>query len=270
MESRFESEYADDLMPDLSASRLTNAQVEALADAEPPWTQMAMVLTTTIQRAVLNYYVAKRFSETFSSVIHGDVDAGRVGQAMVDMKNSLWRTAVNDIMAVIDVAAKNPSLAGSLTQVLRRAKNTLESQSPLPLSEIAQIKTIIKSVDPTAHSELDYLRYLRNKWSAHPALDRHFDDWGGADRTAHGVVLEAALVRVVNATQEAAIFIQSSDRLTDFRQPLGQVDADGRQQLAFDLTQVSLWASMIRDGVGKNFAALHSVVSPALANVARW
>lgn len=62
----FQSEHADSVLPSFDGAPATQFVLRVSADAETPWTQMSILMGTTVIQAVQSFYLAKRSRQYFS------------------------------------------------------------------------------------------------------------------------------------------------------------------------------------------------------------
>jgi len=170
----FASEYADSVLPTFEGAPATHAEVRIGADAEIPWTQMSVLLGTTVIQAVQSFYLAKRSRQYFSDLPEkGD----RVGQAIGDIDSRLMRMAVLDIAALNDggLADKDPenSRTASLSTTHQRMKRHL-TDANASAADLVRLDKLRTDINVDHYAPLKYVRHLRNKWAGHPSLDRRF------------------------------------------------------------------------------------------------
>lgn len=259
--SPFESEYADSVLPALDGDPATHAAVRVSADAEAPWTQMSVLLGTTVIQAVQSFYLAKRSEQYFSDLPEND---DRVGRAFSDINGRLMRLAVLDIAALNDggLAGNDPenSRTASLPTAHQRMKRHL-TQANASAVELDHLRELRTDINPDHYAPLKYVRHLRNKWAGHPSLDRRFDTWAGADKTLSIAAVEAALVRLVNNAHDTALFVSSATALQGFRQPPTVANPDGSIPMDVDLSNVIVLAKIMRDSADKGIHALRAQIT---------
>lgn len=259
--SPFESEYADSVLPALNGDPATHAAVRVGADAETPWTQMSVLLGTTVIQAVQSFYLAKRSVQYFSDLPEND---DRVGRAISDINSRLMRLAVLDIAALNDggLAGNDPenSRTASLPTAHQRMKRHL-TQASASAAELDRLRELRTDINPDHYAPLKYVRHLRNKWAGHPSLDRRFDTWAGADKTLSIAAVEAALVRLVNNAHDTALFVSSATALQGFRQPPAVANPDGSIPMDVDLSNVVVLAKIMRESADKGIHALRAQIT---------
>jgi len=259
--SPFESEYADSALPTFDGAPATHAVVRISADAETPWTQMSVLLGTTVIQAVQSFYLAKRSKQYFSDLPEND---DRVGQAIGDINSRLMRMAVLDIAALNDggLAGHDPenSRTASLPTTHQRMKRHLTdaNASAADLENLNKLRTDINS---DHYLPLKYVRHLRNKWAGHPSLDRRFDTWASADTTLSIAAVEAALARLVNNAHDTALFVSTAPALQDFRQPPAVATPDGSIPMEINLSNVIVWATLMRESAGSEVRSLRAQIT---------
>lgn len=259
--SPFESEYADSVLPTFEGDPATHAAVRVSADAETPWTQMSVLLGTTVIQAVQSFYLAKRSGQYFSDLPEND---DRVGRATSDINSRLMRLAVLDIAALNDggLAGNDPenSRTASLPTVHQRVKQHL-TQANATAAELDRLHELRTDINPDHFAPLKYVRHLRNKWAGHPSMDRRFDTWAGADKTLSIAAVEAALVRLVNNAHDTALFVSSAPALQGFRQPPTVASPDGSIPMDVDLSNVIVLAKIMRESADKGIHALRAQIT---------
>lgn len=257
----FESEYADSVLPTFEGDPATHGMLRVSADAEIPWTQMSVLLGTTATKAVQTFYLAKRFHQYFSDLPESD---DRVGRAIGDISDRLMRLAVLDVAALNDggLAGNDPgySRTASLPTAHQRMKRHLIAANA-PAADLDHLHKLRADINVDHHTPLKYVRHLRNKWAGHPSLDRRFDAWAGADKSLSNAAVEAALVRLVNNAYDTAAFVSSAPGLQSFRQPPTVLDPAGRIPMEMDLTNVLVWANLMRDSTGRGVRALRAQIT---------
>jgi hypothetical protein len=259
--SSFESEYADSALPTFQGKPAGHDEVRISSDVETPWTQMSALLETTVLQAVQSFYLAKRSRQYFSDLPeNGD----RVGQAIEHINNRLMRLAVLDIAALNDggLGFRDPehTRVASLPIAHNRMKKHLENANASS-AELDQLRKLRSDIDCNRYMPLLYVRHLRNKWAGHPSLDRRFDAWADANKTLSVAAVEAALVRLVNTTHGTALFVSSAPALQDFRQPPAVANPDGSRPMEVDLSNVIVWADVMRDSADKEVRALRAQIT---------
>lgn len=211
----FESEYADSVLPAFEGAPATHAAVRVGADAEIPWTQMSVLLGTTVIQAVQSFYLAKRSRQYFSDLPDSD---DRVGHAIGNINSRLMRMAVLDIAALNDggLAGNDPehSRTASLPTAHQRMKRHLIAANA-PAVDLDNLHKLQAAINVDLFTPLKYVRHLRNKWAGHPSLDRRFDAWAGADKTLSVAAVEAALARLVNTAHETAALVSAAPALQE-------------------------------------------------------
>lgn len=259
--SAFESEYADSVLPTFEGSPATHSVVRVSADAEPPWTQMSVLLGTTVIQAVQSFYLAKRSMQNFSDFPEAD---DRVGQAIGVINSRLMRIAVLDIAALNDggLAVNDPenSRTASLPTTHQRLKRQLTAANASP-AELNHLRKLQTEINGEHYAPLKYVRHLRNKWAGHPSLDRRFDPWANADKTLSVAGVEAALARLVNNAHDTALFVSSAAALQDFRQPPVTVNPNGSIPMEVDLSNVIVSAGLMRESAGNEVRALRAQIT---------
>lgn len=259
--SPFESEYADSVLPAFEGDPATHATVRVSADAETPWTQMSVLLGTTVIQAVQSFYLAKRSEQYFSDLPEKD---DRVGRVISDINRRLMRLAVLDIAALNDggLAGNDPenSRTASLPIAHRRMKSHL-IQANASTAELDRLRELQTDINLDHYAPLKYVRHLRNKWAGHPSLDRRFDNWAGADKTLSIAAVEAALVRLVNNAHQTALFVSSAPALQGFRQPPAMANPDGSISMEVNLSNVILFAKLMRESADDDIHALRAQIT---------
>lgn len=257
----FESEYADSALPTFQGAPATHAALRASADAEIPWTQMSVLLGTTVIQAVQSFYLAKRSRQYFSDLPESD---DRVGRAIRDINSRLMRMAVLDIAALNDggLVGNDPdnTRTASLPVAHQRMKRHLIVANA-PTTDLNRLSELQSNINVDHFQPLKYVRHLRNKWAGHPSLDRRFDAWAGADNTLSIAAVEAALVRLVNSAHDTAALVSSVAALESFRQPPAAVDPDGSIAFQVQLSEVVVWAKLMRDSAGQGVRALRAQIT---------
>lgn len=257
----FESEYADSVLPVFEGAPATHAAIRASADAEIPWTQMSVLLGTTVIQAVQSFYLAKRSRQYFNDLAEND---DRVGRAIGSINSRLMRMAVLDIAALNDggLAGNDPenSRTASLPTAHQRMKRQLIT-AHTPAVALEHLHDLQAAINVDLFTPLKYVRHLRNKWAGHPSLDRRFDAWAGADETLSIAAVEAALARLVNTAHETAAFVSSTPALQSFRQPPAVADPDGSIPMTLDLSNVLVWAEMMRESASREVRALRAQIT---------
>lgn len=259
--SPFESEYADSVLPTFEGAPATHSVVRMSADAETPWTQMSVLLGTTVIEAVQSFYLAKRSLQYFSDLPEKN---DRVGEAIGDINRRLMRMAVLDIAALNDggLAGNDPenSRTASLPTAHQRMKRHLidANASYTQLDHLDNLRTDI-NVDH--YAPLKYVRHLRNKWAGHPSLDRRFDAWAGANETLSIAAVESALARLVNNAHKTSELVSSALALQHFRQPPAVANPDGSIPMTVNLSNVISWAELMRQSAGSQARALRAQIT---------
>lgn len=255
----FESEYDDEHVRPFPGEPKDNSEIKALSDAEVPWTQMSTLLQHTVLKAVQNFYLAKKFHQNFSGFSGSGAQPDRAARTIADIEIQLWRMAVIDVAGINDQAASDASRTASLPKALMRMRPVLTALGAPAAADLERLEDIRSSINADNHQELLYVRHLRNKWAGHPSLDRRFDDWAEADKSVHLPVIEAALVRLVKGCQAAADLADASDHLTAFRQLQSpSVTVGESYPMSFNLSNVTLWADMMRDSTRQGVRAVRA------------
>lgn len=258
----FESEYPDSAVPIFQGAPATHDAVRISADAETPWTQMSALLGKTVLQAVQSFYLAKRSRQYFSDLPEND---DRVGRAIEDINERLMRMAVLDIAALNDGGLpsvrdpKNTRVASLPTAHRRMHKHLTDANASA--AELDQLSKLQSDINCDHYMPLLYVRHLRNKWAGHPSLDRRFDAWAGADKTLSVAAVEAALARLVNNARDTALFASKSPALQDFRQPPAVANPDGSWPMEIALSNVTVFASLMRDSAGSQIRALRAQIT---------
>ena len=222
---------------------------------------MSALLGNTVIQAVETFYLAKRSRQYFIDLPDND---DRVGQAIEHINIRLMRLAVLDIAALNDggLAGNDPqnTRVASLPTAHRRMKQhlTAANASDAELNELSQLQT---DINCDHYTPLKYVRHLRNKWAGHPSLDRQFDAWANADKELSIATVEAALARLVNNAHATASFASSSPALQDFRQPPAVTNPDGSIPMPVNLSNVTLWANLVRESTDKGVRALRAQIT---------
>lgn len=222
---------------------------------------MSALLGKTVIQAVETFYLAKRSRQYFIDLPDND---DRVGQAIEHINIRLMRLAVLDIAALNDggLAGNDPqnTRVASLPTAHRRMKQhlTAANASDAELNELSQLQT---DINCDHYTPLKYVRHLRNKWAGHPSLDRQFDAWANADKELSIATVEAALARLVNNAHATASFASSSPALQDFRQPPAVTNPDGSIPMPVNLSNVTLWANLMRESTDKGVRALRAQIT---------
>jgi hypothetical protein len=222
---------------------------------------MSVLLGTTVIQAVQSFYLAKRSGQYFSDLPEND---DRVGQAIEHINSRLMRMAVLDIAALNDggLAANDPenSRTASLPTTHQRMKRYL-TDANASAADLVRLDKLRTDINVDRYAPLKYVRHLRNKWAGHPSLDRRFDDWASADKTLSIAAVEAALVRLVNNAHDTALFVSSVSSLQGFRQPPVVANPDGSIPMGIDLSNVLVWAEMMRESADKGIHALRAQIT---------
>ena len=259
--SSFESEYADSAVPTFQGKPAGHDEVRLSSEVETPWTQMSALLETTVIQAVQSFYLAKRSRQYFSDLQEND---DRVGQAIKHINNRLMRLAVLDIAALNDggLQLRDPehTRVASLPVAHSRMKKHLKNANASP-AELDQLRKLQSDINCDRYTPLLYVRHLRNKWAGHPSLDRRFDAWADANKTLSVAAVEAALVRLVNNTHNTALFVSSAPALQNFRQPPAVANPDGSLPMEVDLSNVIVWAELMRNSAGDQVRALRAQIT---------
>lgn len=258
---RFESEYADSALPTFAGSPATHAELSTSADAEIPWTQMSALLGSTVNTAIQSFYLAKRTRQYFSDL---PKDGDRVGRVVEDIGQRLMRQAVLDIAGVNDGGMPGKDSGRSRTASLPTAHNRMKERLvsvQAPPAFLTRLEDLRADINVDHHMPLKYVHHLRNKWAGHPSLDRRFDGWGGADKALYIPVVEAALVRLVNNASDTAEFVSSVPALNDFDQPPAATNADGSMPIEISLSNVLVWAEVMRGSAGDGVRSLRAQIT---------
>ncbi|MFE4229949.1 hypothetical protein ACFRJ8_18905 [Arthrobacter sp. NPDC056886] len=259
--SSFESEYADSVLPTFQGAPATHDAVRIGADVETPWTQMSDLLGNTVLQAVQSFYLAKRSMQYFSDLPDDD---DRVGRAIEDINERLMRMAVLDIAALNDggLSFRDPenTRVASLPTAHRRMKRHL-TDANASAAELDQLSELQTDINCDLYMPLLYVRHLRNKWAGHPSLDRRFDAWADADKELSVATVEAALARLVNNARDTALFASESPALQDFRQPPAVANPDGSWPMEVKLSNVVVWADLMRVSAGDQVRALRAQIT---------
>ncbi|WP_339619773.1 hypothetical protein [uncultured Salinibacterium sp.] len=259
--SPFESEYADSALPTFEGGPATHDVARTNANAEAPWTQMSVLLGTTVIQAVQSFYLAKRSRQYFRDLPEND---DRVGQAIEGINSRLMRMAVLDIAALNDggLGRHDPdnSRTASLPTAHQRMKRHL-TDADASAADLENLNKLRTDINSDHYLPLKYVRHLRNKWAGHPSLDRRFDSWASADKTLSIAAVEAALARLVNNAHDTALFVSTAPALQSFRQPLAAARPDGSIPMQVELSEVIVWAGLMREYTGKNIRALRAQIT---------
>lgn len=166
-----------------------------------------------------SYYFAKQASPALASISadqHGSL------KAAIDLvRTSLVKQAVIGIATTIDLTTGRTM---SLPDALNALTTDLENRrSQTPDDETRAAAELVQHIRATTNADtvlsLKYVRHL--KWASHSSLDRTVDNWADADAEVNFVLLEDALVRMVNAFQDLGTLVPMSQDLRD-------IEAQGR------------------------------------------
>lgn len=222
---------------------------------------MSTLLGSTVITAVQSFYLAKRSLEYFSDLSKDD---DRVGRVVTEIGHRLMRLAVIDVAGLNDggLASKDPgsSRVASLPTAHKRMKQRLVA-AHAPADDLARLRDLQEDINADKHMPLKYVRHLRNKWAGHPSLDRRFDTWAEADKNLQIPMVEAALARLVNNASDTAEFISSTHLLQDFDQPLGAPNPDGSIPMEIALSNVLVWAQIVRESSGNSIRSLRAQIT---------
>ena len=259
--SPFESEYADSVLPTFEGAPATHSVVRMSADAETPWTQMSVLLGTTVIQAVQSFYLAKRSMQYFGDLPEND---DRVAKAIGDINSRLIRMAVLDIAALNDggLVGNDPenTRTASLPTIHQRMKRHL-TDAHASAAELDHLHKLRTDINGDHYAPLKYVRHLRNKWAGHPSLDRRFDAWASADKTLSIAAVEAALARLVNNAHNTALLVSSAPALQDFRQPPTVANPNGSIPMEVNLSDVLVWSELMRESAGREVRALRAQIT---------
>ena len=249
-QSAFTSEYDSALMPALVGDPMLNAPLDAVIDALPPAHRFEQSLLNLLREAVYSYYFAKHASPALASISseqHGSLKA-----AIDVVRTSLVKQAVIGIATTIDLTTGRTM---SLPDALRALTTDLKKRlSQTPDDETRAAAELVQHIRAGTNADtvlsLKYVRHLRNKWASHSSLDRTVDNWADADAEINFVLLEDALVRMVNAFQDLGTLVSMSQDLRD-------IEAQGRT------------GELLPDGTAEFRATISWSGAAAIALVAR-
>lgn len=69
------------------------------------------------------------------------------------------------------------------------------------------------------------------------------------------------MARLVNTAHEAGAFVSSTPALQTFRQPPAVADPDGSIPTSLDLSNVLVWAEIMRESAGREVRALRAQIT---------
>lgn len=264
---RLESEYSPAAVPSLSSERMTNAQVRTEIDRLPAHERVEAAQINLVTRAATDFYFAKYFAQTADSTDYeGDKT---LEMAVSQISLGLCRQAVVSIATSIDLVVVRGETTGrtaSLPHMLDRVTLELKSSSANVEAELELVAHIRSSVDPQRHDSLRYVQLLRNKWAGHASLDIQVDSWATAlDGGISLPLLEAALVRVVNAFEDFAVLQEMSEELlqaTEVPPPKGTIDAEGHKSfpMTVNWSNVGVFAQVMRESAKKQSDHLFEIL----------
>jgi hypothetical protein len=205
-----ESEYDASALPQVHGVPLTNDELAAQVLVMDPSRRVESSQQTLVMDAVQSFYLAKRYLQIVPS-FNGYTNKV-VPHALDAIGQRLLRLAVVAVASVNDndPRGRTKSLPHSI-DALHRAMQVVDNWDVN--AELVELQRIKDDINVDRIVSLKYLRHVRNKWAGHASLDREFDDWAQADSVISLPLVEDALVRLVNAHQELAALIESSEGL---------------------------------------------------------
>lgn len=197
---------------------LAREELREALDALPPGERIENVLA---QLSLAARSVAfARVAAPRLQVLEGQRGNTPVASGLNHLIISVLRAAVLDTAAMIDQTGEGsnsiPTVLNILKRKLKDSPPSAERRAALDL--VLEIRTT--SIE-TRTPELDYVRYLRNKWAAHSTLDRSVDPWEPG-KIVDFTKLESAL------EQMQAHFLDLA-RLAGQVTALQSLEADGRK-----------------------------------------
>lgn len=264
MINKFESEFPQEAMPEITGAPMQNSLLNERATESNAWIRIERAQQNVPLKAVEGFYLAKYFSQEIADVTDWPNQTAKFLTA--ELEDRLWR------LAVIDIAIINDHNRGivverqaSLPTVLKSMETALqESNDSTAKEDLKTIKELKSSINPEVHVSLRYVRHVRNKWAAHPSMDRAFDDWADADKYLNVPLLEDALARLIRAHQHTAKLVDSSTILgplfsTPQPKPKTTESPKGAKSstpLSIYWGNVTLWAQVVRENAQKEASIL--------------
>jgi hypothetical protein len=234
-----ESEYDASALPQVDGGPLTNNELDAQVLAMDSSRRVESSRQTLIMDAVHSFYLAKRYLQI---VLSFDGYTNTVVPSALDaIGHNMLRLAVVAVASVND--NDNRGRTRSLPHSIDALHRALAGVTDRDVSaELVGLQRIKDDINADRELSLKYLRHVRNKWAGHASLDRVFDDWAQADSVLSLPLIEDALVRLVNAHQEFADLIDSSEVLRGLA--ADPQDSDGGDSLSRVIPMRVEWGSV--------------------------
>jgi cation transport regulator ChaB len=249
----FESEYADDLIPDPDGRPLEKDSLVALQASIPVSERLESSSQTLLVEAVRSFYFAKAFYAGWNR--RKDEFPEDVRHALSQMPRDLMRLAVVSIGAVNDSSERTRSLHHT---VLAMKKALADDPGTDAAAARDLIESIRSRIDANSAVPLTYVRHVRNKWAGHASFDRDFDDWADADSTLNIPLLEKGLEILVNAQSDLFEVIGLSETAARIAARVEMAEPSEGDSLVvpmtFDWSAVTVWAGVVRDAAKRDAA----------------
>lgn len=162
---------------------------------------------TIAQLGLAAYSVAfARIAAPRLQIARDQIGKQPAGAGLDHLVASILQKAVLDTAAMIDQTGEgSSSLATALNLLTRHLKASPPSSERR--AALALVQGIRHSAIENKTPELEYVRYLRNKWAAHVTLDRSVDPWEPG-KSLDFAKLETALQQMQSHFHEMATLIQ--------------------------------------------------------------
>jgi hypothetical protein len=210
---RFASEYDSADVPELVDHTMLNTTLFGKLADLAFYERLETAQQNLILRAVSNFYLAKYFDQ---AVLRTEFDKSesRLKSVVLQISDGLNMQAVVSVATTVDTVSGRTA---SLPHLLVRVRKELEDSTADTAQQLDRVDEIAASANPDLYRPLKYVTHLRNKWAAHSSFDLHFDDWSMdvTEKTLSWPLIEAALVRVVNAFDDYAELEESSAELRE-------------------------------------------------------
>ncbi|WMY79419.1 hypothetical protein [Citricoccus sp. I39-566] len=154
--------------------------------------------------------------------------------------------AVLDIASIFDQTGEgSSSLPTALDLITRHLKSSTSGSLQERLAARDLVNQIRQDAIQNKSSEVEYVRYVRNKWAAHTSMDIHVDTWEDG-KIIDFDKLEAALDQLRQHFLDLASLTTLVESVKDWAHDARRVD----EKVDIDVTQLSdpELAKLARDG----------------------
>lgn len=184
--------------------------------------------------------------------VRDQVGMNPVGAGLDHLIASILQKAVVDTAATFDQAGEgSSSLATALNLITRHLKSSPPSSERS--AALALVQGIRHKAIESKTPELEYVRYLRNKWAAHVTLDRSVDSWEPG-KSLDLAKLESALSQMQTHFHEVAILIKQVTALHNLERDGRRLD-ENTIRFGIDWEGFSSQALILMGSHGENSAS---------------